>query len=43
MFMDTFRNVPPQDGVDDLGVKSLYTNLQIDEYEEPDACLVPRR
>ncbi|CAG8604848.1 12786_t:CDS:2 [Acaulospora morrowiae] len=43
MFMDAFRNVPPQDGVDDLGAKSLYTNLQTDEYEEPDACFVPQR
>ncbi|CAG8634630.1 3732_t:CDS:2, partial [Paraglomus occultum] len=41
MFMDAFCNVPPQDGVNDLGAKSLYTNLQINEYEEL-ACLVPQ-
>ncbi|GES82150.1 hypothetical protein GLOIN_2v1469914 [Rhizophagus clarus] len=31
------------DGVDDWGAKSLYTNLPTDEYEEPDTCFVPRR
>ncbi|GBB92903.1 hypothetical protein RclHR1_20790002 [Rhizophagus clarus] len=37
------NNTTPQDGVDDWGAKSLYTNLPTDEYEEPDTCFVPRR
>ncbi|RIA91190.1 hypothetical protein C1645_875604 [Glomus cerebriforme] len=37
------NNTTPHDGVDDWGAKSLYTNLPTNEYEEPDACFVPRR
>ncbi|CAB4391152.1 unnamed protein product [Rhizophagus irregularis] len=43
LFMSAFNNATPQDGVRDWGAKSLYTNLPSNEYEEPDACFVPRR
>ncbi|CAG8548586.1 3370_t:CDS:2, partial [Paraglomus occultum] len=43
MFMEAFRNASRQDRVDDLGSKSLYTNLQTNKYEEPDTCFMPRR
>ncbi|RIA98200.1 hypothetical protein C1645_731844 [Glomus cerebriforme] len=42
-FTSAFNNATPQDDIADWGAKSLYTNLQSGEYEEPDACFVPIR
>jgi hypothetical protein len=42
-FVSAFNNAPRQDDVSNWGAKSLYTNLPSAEYEEPDACFVPKR
>ncbi|GES83481.1 hypothetical protein GLOIN_2v1469914 [Rhizophagus clarus] len=42
-FLSAFNNATPQDDVEDWGAKSLFTNLPTNQYEEPDACFVPRR
>ncbi|RIA89751.1 hypothetical protein C1645_185010 [Glomus cerebriforme] len=42
-FLSAFNNATPQDDVEDWGAKSLSTNLPTNEYEEPDACFVPKR
>ncbi|RIA91716.1 hypothetical protein C1645_108299 [Glomus cerebriforme] len=42
-FMSAFNNATAQDDVDNCGAKSLYSNIQTGEYEEPDACFTPVR
>ncbi|CAJ0849123.1 17257_t:CDS:2 [Entrophospora sp. SA101] len=41
-FTSAFNNALAQDDIEDWGAKSLYTNLLSDEYEEPDACFIPK-
>ncbi|CAG8539272.1 4216_t:CDS:2 [Paraglomus occultum] len=42
-FTSAFNNVSAQDDICVLGAIKLYTNLPSNEYQEPDACFIPRR